>query len=240
MQLMWRSVLQGSWWARATLALAALASGTGAAARPDGDCAVRLDPTASAKFTNISALCPSRVEDVGTASAVVAAAEAQLPSTPDIVAVPFARFEPQQRPVVRLPVSPSRLNGLVAAVATRHRIDPLLLDAIIARESAGRPAAVSAKGALGLMQVMPATGRALGVESTHALRDPAVNLVAGATYLKQMQARFGNDLALTLAAYNAGPGAVARHGAVPPYAETRAYVADILARYAAARQGMAK
>jgi soluble lytic murein transglycosylase-like protein len=121
----------------------------------------------------------------------------------------------------------------VFAVARAYDIDPLLLHAIAHVESRHNPEARSAAGALGLLQVMPATARRFGVEDgPGALYDPAVNLEVGAAYLKSLQARFGNDLELVLAAYNAGEGAVERHGrSVPPYAETRAYVRQVLAEY---------
>lgn len=208
-----------------------------------------LDPQAAAKFSSLAAECALAPAAIPAGQADESAFDSMdLPVDPPAarpvsVSVPFGNFVRTTR--VRRAV-PTRFasplfvpgpSGLIAAVAASHRIDPLLLGAIVARESAGRADAVSAKGAVGLMQVMPATGRALGVTDPAQLRDPATSLVAGATYLKQMQARFGGDLALTLAAYNAGPGAVARHRGVPPYAETRGYVAAILARYRAARAG---
>ncbi|MCK9689535.1 lytic transglycosylase domain-containing protein [Scleromatobacter humisilvae] len=130
----------------------------------------------------------------------------------------------------------------VLAVAHRYDIDPLLLHAIAHVESRHNPQARSNAGALGVLQVMPATARRFGVEdAAGALYDPAVNLEVGAAYLKTLQARFGNDLQLVLAAYNAGEGAVERHGrSVPPYAETRAYVRQVLAEYAALRAAFAQ
>ena len=129
----------------------------------------------------------------------------------------------------------------VFAVARAYDIDPLLLHAIAHVESRHNPQARSAAGALGVLQVMPATARRFGVEDTSgALYDPAVNLEVGAAYLKSLQARFGNDLELVLAAYNAGEGAVERHGrSVPPYAETRDYVRQVLAEYGALRAALA-
>lgn len=108
---------------------------------------------------------------------------------------------------------------------------PALPDAGLARavewvESRGRADAVSPKGALGPMQLMPATARELGVDP----RDPAQNRAGGIAYLARQLARFGS-VPLALAAYNAGPGAVLRHGGVPPFAETRRYVAAVLARW---------
>lgn len=130
------------------------------------------------------------------------------------------------------------LAPLMAEVAQRHDIDPLLLHALAHIESRHQSQAISAAGARGLMQVMPATGRGLGVaEAERALLSPQTNLEASARYLKQLQARFGNDLRLVLAAYNAGEGAVERHGRrVPPFAETQAYVRNVMAVYTELRR----
>jgi len=96
---------------------------------------------------------------------------------------------------------------------------------VVQVESAFNPYARSAKGALGLMQLMPATMQQFGVRNAF---DPAENVRAGVAYLRQLLDRYGNDEQLALAAYNAGPGAVDRHGnTVPPYRETRNYVAQI-------------
>ena len=120
----------------------------------------------------------------------------------------------------------------VDAVARRYDIDPLLLHAIAHVESRHNPAARSPAGALGVMQVMPATGARFGVAQPEALQQPGTNLEVSAAYLKTLQQRFGNNLSLVLAAYNAGEGAVERHGRhVPPYAETQSYVRQVLDRY---------
>ena len=125
----------------------------------------------------------------------------------------------------------------IAQVSRRYRIDPLLLDAIVSRESGYRPGAISHKGALGLMQVMPGTARGLGIaDPDQMIADPLLGLSAGASYLKRLQGRFGNDVPTVLAAYNAGPGAVQRYGGAVPYAETRGYVSTIMTRYRRARQ----
>jgi soluble lytic murein transglycosylase-like protein len=109
----------------------------------------------------------------------------------------------------------------VARAAGRYGVDPALVRAVIHAESAFRPAAVSSKGALGLMQLMPDTAREMGV--TDAL-SPEENIHGGVRYLAALLRRTGGNTRLATAAYNAGPGAVERHNGVPPYEETRTYV----------------
>jgi soluble lytic murein transglycosylase-like protein len=118
---------------------------------------------------------------------------------------------------------------LVAEAARLHEVEAALLHAVITAESAYNPKAVSPKGAAGLMQLMPATARRLGVDNVY---DPDQNIQGGARYLKELLQRFDYDLSLTLAAYNAGENAVARYGnRIPPYRETRGYVAKVLGLY---------
>jgi len=120
---------------------------------------------------------------------------------------------------------------LVLDAAHRHGVAPALLAAVMQAESAGQPQAVSQKGARGLMQLMPGLARAYGVSDVF---DPAQSLQAGARHLRWLLDQFGNDLVLTAAAYNAGTGAVQRHGhQVPPFAETQAYVRRVLALHEA-------
>lgn len=130
--------------------------------------------------------------------------------------------------------SRQELAPLVAAAAAAHGLPEELLTAVVEVESNFNPAAVSPKGAVGLMQLMPQTARHLGVENP---RDPVANLDGGARYLKQLIARFGNDLSLAIAAYNAGPGAVLRNGTIPPYAETQSYVPKVILRYHGLQSG---
>jgi soluble lytic murein transglycosylase-like protein len=114
----------------------------------------------------------------------------------------------------------------IDAASTHHQIDPRLAEAVAWRESGFNAAAVSPKGARGVMQLMPGTAQAMGVDAG----DPAANIEGGVDYLSRMVRRFGGDLTKALAAYNAGPEAVERYGGVPPYAETIAYVDAVLAR----------
>lgn len=118
-------------------------------------------------------------------------------------------------------------GSVLAGAAERHRLDGLLLAAIVETESGFSPDRVSPRGAVGLMQLLPATAKAYGASD---LRDPHVNVDAGSRYLAYLLDTH-EDLETALAAYNAGPAAVARYGGVPPYRETRAYVRKVMARY---------
>ena len=136
-------------------------------------------------------------------------------------------------PVAMKPPPAVNYAGQIAAVGRDFDIDPGFLAAVMHVESRGNPKAVSPKGARGLMQVMPATASRMGVrDPIVALDDPVINLRTGAAYLKTLQKRFGNNLDLVLAAYNAGEGAVMKYGRkVPPYRETQGYVASVMDRY---------
>lgn len=119
-------------------------------------------------------------------------------------------------------------DAMITRVAERHRVDPLLLHAVITQESRYRVNATSHVGARGLMQLMPGTARMLGVS---AITDAEANVDGGARLLRQLHGRFG-DFNLTLAAYNAGEGAVRKYGnQVPPYRETQNYVRQVMANY---------
>jgi soluble lytic murein transglycosylase-like protein len=126
----------------------------------------------------------------------------------------------------------SAFGAEIDAAAATNGIDPALLKGLVSQESGFDPNARSGAGALGLTQLMPGTAASLGV--TNPL-DPAQSLQGGAKYLRQQLDRFGGDERLALAAYNAGPGAVARYGGVPPYAETQNYVNNVMAKAAAYR-----
>jgi soluble lytic murein transglycosylase-like protein len=118
---------------------------------------------------------------------------------------------------------------LIHATARDFQLDVHLLHAIISIESGYNPQARSPKGAVGLMQVMPATGLRFGIND---LANPRQNLLAGARYLRSLHTRFNGQLPLILAAYNAGEGAVLKYGnRIPPYPETQDYVARVLASY---------
>jgi soluble lytic murein transglycosylase-like protein len=131
---------------------------------------------------------------------------------------------------VSLPTLPEQLARIVEAAAQRHEIDARIVQAVIQVESSYNPQARSPKGALGLMQLMPATAVRLGAAPAANLFDPALNIELGVRYLRLLGNLFNGRLDLVLAAYNAGEGAVMRHGMrVPPYPETQAYVRKISA-----------
>lgn len=125
---------------------------------------------------------------------------------------------------------PAALAPLVQSASQRHQLDPTLVAALMYVESRYRPDARSPKGALGLMQLMPATAARYGVRSAADLLDPRTNIDIGVRHLRTLHDRYDGRLALMLAAYNAGEGAVERYGQrVPPFAETEAYVRRITA-----------
>ena len=124
--------------------------------------------------------------------------------------------------------SPLDVDAAIEEAAARHNVDPNLVRAVVKVESNFNPNAVSRKGAMGLMQLMPSTAHQLNVKNPF---DPAQNVDAGVRHLKQLLESYGGDVRLTLAAYNAGAGAVARSSGVPHYAETQNYVRRITNLY---------
>jgi len=124
--------------------------------------------------------------------------------------------------------SPAEVDAAIDMAAARHNVDPNLVRAVVKVESNFNPNAVSRKGAMGLMQLMPSTARSLKVKNPF---DPEQNVDAGVRHLKHLLESYGGDVNLTLAAYNAGSGAVARSSGVPRYAETQNYVRRITSLY---------
>lgn len=125
-------------------------------------------------------------------------------------------------------LSPQEIHSLVADAAARNGVSAALVNAVVMSESAGDPSAISGAGAQGLMQLMPATAASCGIANAF---DAVANVDCGTRYLHSLMARYNDDVQLAVAAYNAGPGAVDQYHGVPPYAETRAYVARVLAAY---------
>lgn len=140
-------------------------------------------------------------------------------STPAILPADFFSQPPPESPTVDRP----KIDTMVDEASRKHGVDPDLVHAVIKNESAYKPDAVSPKGAMGLMQLMPGTARTLGVDPA----DPGQNIEGGVRLLKQNLDANGGDLNKALAAYNAGQGAVDQHGGVPPYPETQAYVKNV-------------
>jgi hypothetical protein len=128
---------------------------------------------------------------------------------------------------ISLNVSPSggSVKEIIQAAAKRYGVDPTLVDAVVRAESGYNAKAISPAGAKGLMQLMPATAKSLGVSDAF---DPAQNVDGGVQYLKAMLDKYDGDASLALAAYNAGPVAVDQYGGIPPYKETQNYVARVL------------
>jgi soluble lytic murein transglycosylase-like protein len=126
------------------------------------------------------------------------------------------------------PFTQQEIDAAIDQAAARHNVDPSLVRALIKVESNFNPNAVSRKGAMGLMQLMPQTARQLKVNNPF---DPEQNVDAGVRHLKKLMESYGGDVRLTLAAYNAGQGAVARSAGVPHFAETRNYVKRITQLY---------
>jgi soluble lytic murein transglycosylase len=148
----------------------------------------------------------------------------------------FSRYRPKSDYEVRNPSAAASLSRRAARAydpaiqraSRQHGVSAALVKAVIAAESGFDPGAVSRKGARGLMQLMPDTARDLGVDDAF---DPWQNIDGGTRYLGKMIERFPGELALAVAAYNAGPEAVTRHRGVPPYEETRTYVRRVLRYY---------
>jgi len=157
--------------------------------------------------------------DAALAPALAAAAAA--PAAPAARPVPAGSAQRSDRYLLDLP-----FGRVIRAVAHEHHLDGLLLASVIEAESSFRPDAVSPRGALGLMQLMP-----LHLTGVERPLDPQVNLELGAGYLARLERRFGGDLELALAAYHAGPTAVARWGGVPEDGSTPQYVERVLGLY---------
>ena len=149
----------------------------------------------------------------------------------EIAAADVVAIEPEEIfvPVPRMPLTQAPFGELIRNASQKYGVDADLLFSVIAAESNFNSKAVSRRGARGLMQLLPATAARLGVTDTF---DPAQNIDAGTRYLHELMTRYQGDLVLTLAAYNAGPGAVQHYGRVPPYNETISYVRAIRRTYA--------
>jgi transglycosylase-like protein with SLT domain len=147
-------------------------------------------------------------------------------SAEDVVAIEPEEVFVSNPPV---PVAKAPFRDLIEAAASRYSVDAELIASVIAAESNFNPKAISRRNARGLMQLLPETAARLGVRN---IFDPAENIDAGTHYLSDLLTLYKNDLALTLAAYNAGPLRVQQYGRVPPYGETQLYVRRVRTAYA--------
>jgi Transglycosylase SLT domain len=150
------------------------------------------------------------------------------PGPSEASAAPLAPTGGPEAPAGPTLPAKSPIESLIAAAAARHLIDPDFVSSVVKAESGFIPTAVSPKGALGLMQLMPRTAASLGVED---VLDPAANVEGGTKYLRQLLDLYDGDALKALAAYNAGPQRVEQYGGVPPFPETRAYITRIINDY---------
>jgi soluble lytic murein transglycosylase-like protein len=155
---------------------------------------------------------------------ILAIEKVDLPTAPQPVALASSTGTASGKQLANSS-APVDLPGLSSSAGARHDLDPDLIASVIHAESGGNPHAVSRTGARGLMQLMPGTAAQAGVSNSF---DAAQNVEGGTAYLNALLLYYHDNLALALAAYNAGPGAVQKYHGIPPYAETRAYVARVI------------
>lgn len=133
--------------------------------------------------------------------------------------------DPLAKPKAQTPLTPGDLREMLTQAGADHNLDVDLLASVVKAESDGNARAVSRAGARGLMQLMPGTAAGLGVKNSF---EPHENVRGGSTYLDALLTKYHDNLALALAAYNAGPEAVAKYNGIPPYHETHAYIARVI------------
>ena len=177
-------------------------------------------------------LAGSGVSDETNFLEVAADAVVRVEQVADVVAIPKAAVGAKPVAVVSRPTATgptaAEMREMIAHAGVAHNIDADLLASVVRAESGGQVRAVSRAGAQGLMQLMPATANELGVQDSFKADQ---NIAGGTAYLDGLLARYHDNVALALAAYNAGPAAVDRYHGVPPYAETRAYVARVIREF---------
>jgi soluble lytic murein transglycosylase-like protein len=194
-------------------------------------CAIALCPAAHAlehiTLTNgFSIDCTSHEQADSDHIRLIYASGSQLLRAAEIASIDILPDPPKPAPAPAATTpAPTDIPSLIARAGIQRNIDEDLLYSVIHSESGFRANAVSSAGARGLMQLMPSTARTLGVEDAFK---PDQNIAGGTAYLDQLLTRYHNDIKLALAAYNAGPQAVDRYHGIPPYRETRAYVARVI------------
>lgn len=177
-----------------------------------------LFPTANAVASHSPAEDPNYIE-------VAASSVLRVETVPD---PPASSVAPTLVPARTAPLTAAEMREILTRAGALHNIDADLLASVVQAESNGNTLAVSRAGARGLMQLMPSTASDLGVRNSFA---PEQNIGGGTAYLDQLLTRYRDNIVLALAAYNAGPAAVDRYHGIPPYAETRAYVARVIRVY---------
>jgi soluble lytic murein transglycosylase-like protein len=198
---------------------------TSAAAPMPQPSALPAGATAGVGIDGLPVLDPSQLGGTSFGALVAAALASQGgQSATDADGIALA-----QSPNAPAPMPSGEIDRLVSANAATWNVDPSLIKAIIANESGFNANATSNVGAQGLMQLMPGTASGLGVTDAY---DPAQNVWGGTRYIKGLLDRFGGNMELAVAAYNAGPGAVEKYNGVPPYAETQNYVQNVLSSFA--------
>jgi len=163
-----------------------------------------------------------------SASAVLRVEAFPDPAPVAAIAFASAAVKPARPPAGQLALTPAEMRQMLARAGALHDIDTDLLASVVQAESGGRVLAVSRAGAQGLMQLMPGTASEMNVHDSFVAED---NIGGGTAYLDQLLTRYRDDIALALAAYNAGTAAVDRYHGIPPYAETRAYVAHVIREF---------
>ena len=177
--------------------------------------------SAETNFLEVSADAVVRVE------LVTESAEKQLRAGGQGQALPPAQANKKVGGASAVPTA-AEMREMLAHAGAEHRVDADLLASVVRAESGGRVAAVSRVGAQGLMQLMPTTAAALGVKDAFVAEQ---NIDGGSAYLDSLLTRYHDNMAVALAAYNAGPAAVDRWHGIPPYRETRAYVARVIREF---------